>query len=137
MTKLNPEISKELESMVDSLESAKDELRTKFNNIFNEFTSAAFDNFYSIIESDTRYNFSYWVRKTCDEIIEGLISGDLKYIAHANLISDYDWEKLRKMRLAIWETAGGEIANATIASLLKENEALKKEVELLRSYHRY
>ena len=137
MTKLNPEISKELESMVDSLESAKDELRTKFNNIFNEFTSAAFDNFYSIIESDTRYNFSYWVRKTCDEIIEGLISGDLKYIAHANLISDYDWEKLRKMRLAIWETAGGEIANSTIASLLKENEVLKKELQYLRSDRRY
>ncbi|HLX55331.1 MAG TPA: hypothetical protein VKR58_15410 [Aquella sp.] len=134
MIELKPEITKELNDMVNSLESAKEELNAKFNSVLEEYTSKAFENFYNIIEYDTRYNFERWIRSTCDNIIEGLLAGDMKYVEHANLFSDYDWEKLRKMRIAIWEVAGGELANATIASLLRENEKLKEEVKRLLKY---
>ena len=139
MIELKPEIVKEVEDMVSSLESSKDYLHKKFTSIFEDFIEKAFYDFYYVIESDTKYNFESWIRRTCDEIVEGLIAGDMKYIKHARLVSDYDWEKLRKMRLAIWKEAGAEIANSTISILLKENEELKKrlENEIKRSRREY
>ncbi len=139
MTELNEQISKELDDMVKSLEYGKELFRDKFKDLFEEFVRESYENFYSIIEGDTRYNFDRWIRETCDDIIMGLLSGDTQWLKQKAIISEYSWDKIQKIRLAIWEAAGGEIANSTIHALQKEVEELKKDnkqyrEELHRSY---
>lgn len=128
-------IKNEIDVMISSLESARDEMQKKFKSIFDEYVSESFDRFYNCIECDTRYNFDRWIRQTCDEIIEGLLAGDTKWLKHQNIISEYNWEKLNKVRIAIWEANGGEIANSLIAVQKNEIEELSKQIKVLREYN--
>lgn len=137
MLEVNSEITKEVDDMVTSLEKAKTELDKKFRSIMEEFVSSAFENFYNVIEFDTRYNFDHWIRRTCNDIVMGLLSGDTKWLKHQAIISEYSWDKLRAVRLAILKAAQGEIENSVILSLQKDVERLEKENQNLRRSRNY
>lgn len=134
MTEISENIVQEVDSMVKALESAKQDFHKKFKDIFDDYVDAAFTNFYNTIECDTRYSFERWIRQTCDEIIMGLLAGNTRWLKEQSIISEYSWEKLIKVRLAILKANGGEIENSTINSLQKEIEELKRENKNLRQY---
>ena len=134
MTEISENIKQEVDTMITSLESAKEEFDKKFRNIFDDYLSTAFSNFYDTIEFDTRYNFERWIRQTCDEIVMGLLAGDTRWLKHQSIISEYSWEKVNKVRLAILESAGKFIEDCVISVQQKEIEKLKEENKRLRSY---
>ena len=130
---LASEIIQEVDTMISALESAKTELEKKFKNVLGDYIDKAFEDFYNVIEWDTRYNFNAWISRVCNDIIEGLLAGDTKWLKHTRVISEYSWDRLQAVRIACWNAAGGEVANSLIAALVKENEELKKKLESMMS----
>jgi hypothetical protein len=127
MTELNETVRTEIDDMFSSLEKSKNSIEKQFKNLLEDFISQSWNNFDYYLTTDARYNYESWIRKTCNDIVESLLSGETEWLKDQRIISEYGWEKLRKIRLKIWKEAGGEIANSTIAALLKENEELKRE----------
>lgn len=128
----NEQISKEICTMIQSLEDAKEEIKKKYISILEDFNHEAFERFDYHIESGMQYGYERWIRQTCDEIVEGLLSGDTRWLKHQNIISEYSWDKLKMIRLAILKSSGGEIENCTIKSQQEEIEKLKKDLEFER-----
>lgn len=137
MTQLNESIKKEINDMCLSLDKSKDLLNKKFKSIMEEFVNTSIDNFFYYLETDLEYGVDQWIRQTCDDIIVGLLSGDTKWLKHQNIISEYDWPKIDSVRQAIWKSAGGEIANSTIAALNKRVEQLEKDIKFYREMRSY
>lgn len=131
MTELNPEITKEIDHIFLSLEKSKTEIEKQFKSLLEDFTQEAWNNFDYYIESDARYNFDRWIRQTCNEIIEGLLSGDTRWLKQQAIISEYSWEKIQKIRLAIWNAAHEGITESMIHVHEKEVIELKNRIKRL------
>lgn len=132
MTELNENIKNELNDLFSSMEKSSSDIEKKFKSLLEDFIQQSWNNFDEYLQNDARYGYERWIRQTCNEIIEGLLSGETKWLKNQNIISEYNWEKIQKIRLKIWETAGGEIANSTIKALQDEVERLKKDVKHYR-----
>lgn len=130
--KLAPEITKEIEDMFNCIEGAKNELAKKFTSLMEEFTDTALQRFQDNIECNERYNYDRWIRDTCNSIVEGLLAGDTKWLKQQRIISEYTWEKLDAVRIAILKANGPEIENSVIKSQQEEIERLKKDVKFYR-----
>lgn len=131
MTDLNETVTKEINDMFDSLISAKEPLRKQFDKIFDEYLDSVFNKFSSHLEDEAPYHFKSWVTRTCDEIIERLLAGDIEWVKDKAIISGhYDWGRIRDVRLAILKAANGEIENTVIRDLQFEVERLKEDVRL-------
>ena len=129
---LAPEITKEIDDMFDCIEGAKNELAKKFTSLMEEFTDTALQRFQDNIECNERYNYDRWIRDTCNSIVEGLLSGDTKWLREQRIISEYSWEKLQDVRMAILKASGVEIEASVIKSQQEEIERLKKDVKFYR-----
>jgi|GEM_PF-4688323 hypothetical protein len=129
MSELNEQTVKEIDDMCSSLEKGKESIEKRFKSILEEFINDSWNNFDDYLQNYSRYEYERMVRRDVDETIEGLLSGDTKWLKMQNIISEHTWEKVQKIRLAIWETAGGEIANSIIFSLKEEVEDLKKKLK--------
>lgn len=134
MVELNEEIVFQIDDLFSSMEKSKSGIEKKFKCLLQEFVEESWNNFDDYLTTDARYRYEHWIRQTCDEIIESLLSGETRWLKDQHIISEYTWEKLQKVRLKIWETAGGEIANCTINALQKEIEYLKEQNKRLSDY---
>ena len=133
---LAPEITTEIDVMFTALENAKDSLSDKINGILTEFTDTALENFHYSIENNERWNLNQWVKQAVKDTVNGLLSGDTKYLKYTAIISEYSWDQLQAIRIACWNAAGGEMANSLVSALQKENEELKKTLQQERDYNR-
>ena len=137
MYDLDEATEKEIKSLCDKIIGGREIIEKKFSNMMNDFFDESWNNFIEYLENDSEINLSLCIKRRVDTLMEGLLSGDTKYLKDYKIISEYDFGRLKRIRLAIWESAGGEIADSTIDALTKENEELKKQLKNERRYRNY
>jgi hypothetical protein len=135
MMEVSQEITNEVDCMILALEKAKINLEKKFKSIHDEFIDEAFQNFHNEIEDNQRYIFERWIRQTCNSIIEGLLAGDTKWLKQQSIISEYHWDEIKKIRMAILKANGGEIENVVILSQQREIETLKERLKYYTDHY--
>jgi hypothetical protein len=129
---LNEGITTEIDTMMTSLESAKEEFKKKFESLTDEMLDNAWSRFTDFIEIDSRYSFDRWIRETCNEIVGGLLAGETKWLKHQHIISEYSYDRVQKIRLAIWNAAKEGITDSLVNALQAEIGELHKQISYLR-----
>lgn len=132
MSDIPETVKNEIEIMVSALEQGKETISKKMKSILEEFTNEALENFDYYIEMEERYRYERWIRQTCDEIVSGLLAGDTRWLKNQNIISEYNWQKVQKIRLEILKSSGEEIKDCFINGLQEEIEQLKKDRDFYR-----
>ena len=130
---LDKDHSDAVEKIITSIMAAKDNVRETIVTALEGFTGNAADAFIDSIECDMQYNIESMIRERTRRIVDGLLSGDMEYIKDHSILSDYDYDLLRKIRLAIYEAAGDEVLRAGLADLTKKVNHLENNLRIAHS----
>lgn len=134
---LPEEVTKEIDAMVSALEAGKETTRKKMKEVLDDYIYEALERFDIYIEDGERYRYQRWIIQTCDSIIEGLLSGDTKWLKQQSIIGEYHWDKVMKIRLAILKANKEEIENSFIRGLQQEIESLQSSLTSYRQRNAY
>ena len=110
---------KEINKLNEILINSRDDLTKRFTNLFEDLIDTAARSFESYIESEATWAIENHIKTNVNSIVEGLLAGETKYLAYQQIISDYNWEHVHKIRMAIWEAAGQDIEACIINKLKK------------------
>lgn len=131
------EYKKEIEKLCEHIVGDKVLLSNQYKKMMDEYFDQAVENFFDYLDNSSPWDIKRWIRDRVHAVIESLLSGDSSYLKDNLIISQYSFGKLQKVRIAIWESAGGEIANSAIAVLQKENDSLREELKYERKRRDY
>lgn len=131
-------LSDEVNKMADLIEEISHENKDLLSKIakkhaddFYEIINDYINNYFNINNCE---NFKNSIAHEVSDIITGLLAGDKKVIDKLDLVSEYNFNDLPKIRLAIWEQCAEGIETSIIKS---QEERIKDLTASLEAYQRY
>jgi len=132
------DLSEETQKFANMLEEAGDRAKAEIAEDLHKISENIYDKTYEILDtwfsSNIKENFLQTVAYDVDRIITDFLSGKLETIKNTYITSDYTFDNLHQIRLAIWRAAGQDIEGHIIKEQEEQIEKLKKDVERLERY---
>ncbi len=130
----NEKRKSEIDLLCESFVKSRSEIEEKFKSLIEDLLDKSWMNFYSFLEDDSAYCIDRWIRERADSIVQGILNGETKWLKDQKIISEYTWDRIHLIRMAVLESCGDDITKKLINDLKETIDDQKKEIQQLRNY---
>ncbi len=131
------DLTDETKKFADLLEQAGDYARKEIEEDLKKISENIYERMYETFDiwfsQNIKDNFMQSVAHEVRSIMVNFLSGNLDTIKNCNLLSDFTFDNLHNIRLAIWKAAGTDIETSIISEQDKQIDRLKREIDMLRN----
>lgn len=131
-------LTEETQKFASLLEEAGDRARAEISEDLKKVSNTIYENMMENLESwfsdHIQENFKLQVAHEVRHLLSNLLNGNLEVIKDICLLSDYTFDNLHEIRLAIWRAAGQDVEGSIIREQKKQIDELTKEIENLRKW---
>ena len=131
-------LTEETQKFASLLAEAGDKARAEISEDLQKASNTIYENMMESLESwfsdHISENFKLQVAHEVRYLMRNLLSGNLEVIKDICLLSDYTFDNLHEIRLAIWRAAGQDVEGSIIRQQQKQIDELTKELENLRKW---
>lgn len=127
------DLSPEANRFADLLEQAGDHAKSEIKEDLNKIAENIYEKMYETMDlwfaSNIRDNFLQTVAYEVSGIIRDLLSGNIDAIKKCYITSEYTFDNLHNIRLAIWKAAAVEVEYSIIKEQANQIAKLRMDVE--------